>query len=41
MLTKIGIFGNIWPKSTFWGNFDPNEDLGKILTQIGFTEDID
>ena len=29
------------PKSTFFGNFDPNEDLGKILTQIDFTEDID
>ena len=41
MLTQIGIFGNIWPKSTFFGNFDRNEDLGKILTQIDFTEDID
>ena len=40
MLTKSGIFGKILPKSTFFGNFDPNEDLGKIFTQIDFTEDI-
>ena len=30
-----------WPKPTFVGNFDQNQDLGKILTQIDFTEDID
>ena len=41
MLTKIGIFESTWPKSTFFGNFDPNEVLGKILTQIDFTEAID
>ena len=41
MLTKIGILEIFLPKSTFFGNFDPNEDFGKILTQIDFTEDID
>ena len=41
MLAKIGILGNFWLKSIFFGNFDPNEDLGKILTPIDFTEDID
>ena len=31
MLTQFDIFGNL----------DQNEDFGKILTQIDFTEDID
>ena len=44
------MFRNFWPKSaylqiltklTFLGNFDQNQDLGKILTQIDFTNDID
>ena len=50
MLTKIKIFGyfdqnrhicKFWPQSTFVGNFDQNQDLGEMLSQIDFTEDID
>ena len=29
------------PKSTFFGNFDQNQDFGKNLSQFDYPEDID
>ena len=50
ILTSFEVFINFeldrhifkfWPKSTFFGNFDQNQDLGKILSQFDYPEDID